>query len=49
MGLRTVERLPLALRLHRSSLLQLSQTPALLLDHLVAWGRGGERVEGENR
>lgn len=37
-GLRAVERIPLALGLHCSPLLQLSQSPPLLLDHLMAWG-----------
>lgn len=44
-GLGAVERLPLALGLHRRSLLELGQAAALLLDHLMTWGGGGSTVD----
>lgn len=46
LGVGAVERLPLALGLRHCPLLQLSQTAALLLDHLLAWG-GGEGEDEE--
>ena len=43
MGLRAVERLPLALSLGRRPLLELGQAAALLLDHLLTWRWEEER------